>query len=736
MNTLPFADFSTRVAHRLRLGMRVLDPFRRVDVFSKGGEVDALQRIYVINLDRKPDRWRRQRGELNRFRERHGERLSTLTRRFSAVDARYLAAVPDPQTIHPTFSLAEQLTVDPNPLLQIDDQTRAHEIKMTQQEVAVALSHIEVWRLVANGEVPSALILEDDVFFAPGFAKNLQMTWAALAAPHEDLQFDLLYLAFRDLHRPTSGVISRPKRRLEPGVWEASGYVLSRKGARTLLDRLPVHGPIDLWLNLQFPDLRVFTAGKRLIEQRIDEPSTNSYSVLPVLSQVGVITREKPLLLGEKRLAGPVIALGPNNSGLTALAKALSMVGFTCLSDLQALPPEEHLALRSGTKDRSFNAYVNIGCLTQTTLDSVASTQPRARFIVTGRDHQPRGVPPRKLLYFGPDIEDRWAALSEFLEIEYPPFPYPDDEDLGQRQVLDSSINAERGSATDLKFDTSPWILRRNRKMSRGFRIAESTSLPTDISEVRWPNGSTSLDETQWMLRTDTFPSNLALFKAANFDHRSSGPAVMTFREENTAVRQFTSAAIASRETYLYGTFSAELRPSNVPGLITGVFLHRNGPRQEIDIEFLGRDTTKMLVNVYYNPGPRGTKLEYGYRGTPTQVILGFDASEEFHTYEIEWRREAIRWRVDGAVVYERVQWNPTLIPDLPLEFNVNLWHSRSEEFAGRLAIARTPATAEIRSIELRTPHVSAPSSNAAATPSSWLTPAVSDHNPGAISGL
>jgi hypothetical protein len=64
---------------------------------------------------------------------------------------------------------------------------------------------------------------------------------------------------------------------------------------------------------------------------------------------------------------------------------------------------------------------------------------------------------------------------------------------------------------------------------------------------------------------------------------------------------------------------------------VTGLFLHRNGPRQEIDIEFLGRDTTRMFVNVFYDPGIPGTKLEYGYRGTPTVIDLGFDASKTFH---------------------------------------------------------------------------------------------------------
>jgi len=78
------------------------------------------------------------------------------------------------------------------------------------------------------------------------------------------------------------------------------------------------------------------------------------------------------------------------------------------------------------------------------------------------------------------------------------------------------------------------------------------------------------------------------------------------------------------------------------------MFLHRNGPRQEIDIEFLRKDTSKMLVNVFYNPGAESTKLEYGYRGTPTLIDLGFDAADSFHSYEIDWQPDTIRWLVDG----------------------------------------------------------------------------------------
>jgi len=47
------------------------------------------------------------------------------------------------------------------------------------------------------------------------------------------------------------------------------------------------------------------------------------------------------------------------------------------------------------------------------------------------------------------------------------------------------------------------------------------------------------------------------------------------------------------------------------------------------------------------------------------------------------------------------VNWDPTPIPHLPMQFNVNLWHSRSEELAGKLARRELPSHAELKSIEI-----------------------------------
>lgn len=701
MNTIFLADLKDRLIHRLRTRIRVFDPKRQTSAFSGLKDLDAIQLIYVINLDRQPNRWRRVHRELNRFRDRHGEPLSTIARRFSAIDARYLKSEPNDSILIPAFTLAEQLSVDPNPQLPIDDEARVRQIDMTKPEIAIALSHIKVWEQIAAGDAPCVLVLEDDVFMTFGFATRLQESWSQLRAAH-DLDFDLLYLSFNEVGETEPNKSFASIRRPSAGIWNASGYVLTREGAKKLLGQLPVHGPIDLWLNLQFPILKVFVAARPLIEQRIDEPSTNSYSILPVLSQVGVITREKPLMPRTRRLPGPVIAVGSPGSGLTALAKALSMIGYTCCSDLTSLPDVEMSRLQSGSRDTLFNAYVNIGSFREEFLLALAKHNPAALFVGTSKCAELSALPSSRKILLEWGVKDKWEVLSRFLGEEYPVFPYPNDEDLGQRQLTHRRRLDVETTVSFSKSDKSPWIVRPKSKDWDGIAIeAKSPGGSTSITGKAWNRGEV-LDETTWRLRKDTFPSNLTLFSPANFIARGDNRDVrMLLREEASLVRTFTSTAVASNQSFRYGCFRAELRPSNVPGVITGIFLHRNGPRQEIDIEFVGKDTTKMIANVYYNPGPSGTKLEYGYRGTPIEIDLGFDAAAEVHLYEIDWQPESIRWKVDGAVVYERVIWDPTPIPDQPMEFNVNLWTSRSTEFAGRLDAAQLPASVDLRSLAI-----------------------------------
>jgi hypothetical protein len=108
-----------------------------------------------------------------------------------------------------------------------------------------------------------------------------------------------------------------------------------------------------------------------------------------------------------------------------------------------------------------------------------------------------------------------------------------------------------------------------------------------------------------------------------------------------------------------------------------------------------------MLINVYFNPGDDGTALDFGYRGTPFYVDLEFDSTAAFHLYEIDWHPGRIVWSVDGKIVHERVGWDPTPVPHLPMRLHANLWAPRSEPLAGRVDRANLPSTAGFRNISV-----------------------------------
>lgn len=687
------------------LGTRLIDS-RGSNIAFGGHDQAAIGQIYVINLDRWPGRWSRTKRELSRLRDARGASLASLARRFSAVDARYLHTVPDySDVVVGHYTLGDQLAIEPIPGLSPNDSTRCRRIDMSPQEIAVALSHIGVWRRIADGSAPYVLVLEDDVYFRRRFMPRIDRAWELLLNTQRGTLFDIFYLSFKEVGAQQAAP-SATVRRADQGLWQLSGYVLSQRGARRLLELLPSRGPIDLWVNLQFQRLSVFATGRPIIEQRADVPSSNSYSVLPVLTQVGVLTRERPLLAPRPKLRAPVFALGESGRGLSSLATALLTLGYRCCHDLDQLPPGETKAL-FGRGRRSFDAYANIGSLGAGQIRRLAEMYPEARIIVTagtsstippdwrGLHEWPREsdeVPrrPARLLVLPDHHPDKWDLLTRFLGTEYPSWPYPVRPELGQRQLQEVRYGRDSRGSRPLKFDRSPWTL----SGTKPHAIYVADREAGERSSEEWSGAE--LLGADWLLRDDTFPSNLAVFRPGNATVRE-GSVLLELRRERTMVRTYTSAAIANRATQQYGFFEVEMRPTNVSGLITGVFLHRNSPRQEIDLEILGRDTRRLLTNVYFNPGDDGTKLEYGYRGTPVLVDLGFDASDDFHRYSIEWTPRLIRWRVDGHVVHERFIWDPTPIPDLPLEFNVNLWHSRSEGLAGRLAQARLPARTELR---------------------------------------
>ena len=126
----------------------------------------------------------------------------------------------------------------------------------------------------------------------------------------------------------------------------------------------------------------------------------------------------------------------------------------------------------------------------------------------------------------------------------------------------------------------------------------------------------------------------------------------------------YSGAELRSKDFYGYGRYEVSMKAIKNDGVVSSFFTYTgpsdNNPWDEIDIEILGKDTTKVQFNYYTNGKGNHEKL----------VDLGFDASEDFHTYAFEWRKTRIDWFVDG----ERVHTALTNIPKTEGRIMMNAW--------------------------------------------------------------
>jgi GR25 family glycosyltransferase involved in LPS biosynthesis len=735
MNLFEPLGIARRLLHSLFLRTRTFLPVQRSMAFSPAIAVvpDHITDIYVINLDRQPERLAAVYRELDRIVDAAGQPLSHRLIRHPACDAQ---AAPiealESSDIDPYYTLADQLFVEPQPHALPANFDLNRPIRMSGAEVAVAQSHIDVWKKIESSAAPYALVLEDDVWFERGFGRLVDTAWREMQAADQAAPlFDVLYLSYKEVrHGAPKTAVSQNVFCPERGLWYLSGYVLSKRGAQRLLALLPVRGPVDLWINQKFSEMDVRAVRRSVIAQRVDLQSTNSYSILPALSQIGILNDGTPGTFRQLPSETPVFAFGVSDSGLSSLAMALSMLGYRCCSDLDRLPHSELDRLLNGRRGRIFEAYVNVASLAPH-IATLRQQYPGTRFIVCcGSSSRSTEIAAlltavgEGALYLNEDLAGDWRALCEHLRLAPPSARYPSVRDRGHRTLRCNAISMPPATGKRLRHDVSPWVAPAHLDW-RGVEVDQPPA-PSATAWTCFEDDLVALNSSRWMLRDDTFPGNLALFRPANVSTGPVGGVELQVTQASLGVRNLSAAAVSSRDRFLYGRFEATLQATDVPGLVTGFFLHRDSPRQEIDVEITGDRPDRILANVFYNPGAEGAKFDYGYRGTPASIDLGFDASKALHTYAIEWERDEIRWLVDGRVVHRRVLWDPTPIPHLPMTLHVNTWPTRSRELAGRLLLHALPATALVRRIA-----VDAINADATLQPSS--TAPGSEHTPAAV---
>lgn len=127
----------------------------------------------------------------------------------------------------------------------------------------------------------------------------------------------------------------------------------------------------------------------------------------------------------------------------------------------------------------------------------------------------------------------------------------------------------------------------------------------------------------------------------------------------------YKGAEYRTTQTFGYGMYDVSMKPIKNDGVVSSFFTY-TGPSDgtvwdEIDIEFLGKNTTQVQFN-YYTRGQGNHEYVYN---------LGFDASQSFHQYGFYWDRNSITWYVDKKPVYTATR----DIPTTPGRIMMNVWN-------------------------------------------------------------
>lgn len=136
----------------------------------------------------------------------------------------------------------------------------------------------------------------------------------------------------------------------------------------------------------------------------------------------------------------------------------------------------------------------------------------------------------------------------------------------------------------------------------------------------------------------------------------------------------FLSAAIQTRQTFLYGKWEARLKPASLPGILNSFYTidwgDGSGTKEEIDIEFLTKSFEPTAGEVHYAVHAEG---KTSFQTNP-DVSLSFNPSADFHVYGIEITPTETRWTVDGVALktYQYAGSGPFITS--PYQLKLNVW--------------------------------------------------------------
>ena len=210
--------------------------------------------------------------------------------------------------------------------------------------------------------------------------------------------------------------------------------------------------------------------------------------------------------------------------------------------------------------------------------------------------------------------------------------------------------------------------------------------------ELAWEDPFDTVDLTRWQLMTHSWDGNLAQFG----DNATVNDGVLNLALTPTddPDKPYRGVEMRSRETLTYGKVEASMRFAAGSAVVSSlVLIYTPWPPDdwnELDIEFLGKDTDRVQFNHMVNIPPADPAT--GHVQFPELVTLDFNPADDFHTYAIEWVPGEARFLVDGAVLHTATEEMARMV--LPQNILLTIWASDSSAWAGPLDETTAPTSA------------------------------------------
>ncbi len=161
-----------------------------------------------------------------------------------------------------------------------------------------------------------------------------------------------------------------------------------------------------------------------------------------------------------------------------------------------------------------------------------------------------------------------------------------------------------------------------------------------------------TLDTRIWEYQLFSFLGNGCRMTSSQVLCEKSAVTLTVDFNDKIEDKKYLGGEISTLQKFKYGTFSVRMKNEIAPGCVSAFFLMnkwqpKNWEHKEIDIEFLGKDLTKVQFTIHHFAEEGKKHIVYAYVHK-----LGFDSSKEYHNYAIVWHPDSISWFVDTKFVH------------------------------------------------------------------------------------